>query len=64
MLCVAQYSVDDRWYRAKVVDIPGKKTVTVQYVDFGNIEILSYSKIKALQTSFITLPQQVSTMNN
>ena len=58
MPCVAQYN-DDRWYRAKVVDLPGEKQVTVIYVDYGNTETISCDRIRALQNSFYMLPQQV-----
>ena len=55
---MAQYSEDERWYRAKVTDLPGEQKVMVKYVDFGNTEILHYTSIRALHKNYITLPQQ------
>jgi hypothetical protein len=40
MPCAAQYTIDNKWYRAKIVDLPGNKMVEVFYVDYGNQEVL------------------------
>jgi staphylococcal nuclease domain-containing protein 1 len=37
-LCAAQFSVDNEWYRAKVLSISGSKA-TVRYIDYGNAEV-------------------------
>lgn len=35
-LCVARFSADKLWYRARVEAIKGKK-VDILYIDFGNV---------------------------
>ena len=37
-ICVAKFSLDDEWYRAKVLKIDGNK-VHVLYIDYGNVKI-------------------------
>lgn len=35
---LAQYSADDKWYRAKVTSVnPRESTVDVLYIDYGNV---------------------------
>lgn len=53
--CVAKYSEDDSWYRAKIID----SKINVHYVDFGNGEQLSAKSIKRLVPTFAQLPEQV-----
>jgi len=57
--CVAKFSADGRWYRAKVVDVAPSGLVTVVYVDYGNTESLPLSDIRKLLHRFIELPLQV-----
>lgn len=40
-ICAARFAVDDNWYRAKVVQSLGKGEVEVQFIDFGNYEIVN-----------------------
>lgn len=63
MPCVAKYSVDGRWYRAKIMDLPGRKEVDVYYVDFGNEERLWYNQIHKITDDFLKLPTQVVPIN-
>ncbi|XP_066589234.1 maternal protein tudor [Prorops nasuta] len=56
-LCIAQYSVDLRWYRAKINSLSGN-SATVFFVDYGNSETINFDKIKVLQPQFATLPMQ------
>ncbi|CAH1798876.1 unnamed protein product [Owenia fusiformis] len=58
MICVCQFSEDNLWYRAKVTMLPGRRRVEVQYVDFGNVETVSYYKLKKILDSFLILPTQ------
>ncbi|XP_063243683.1 RING finger protein 17 isoform X2 [Bacillus rossius redtenbacheri] len=58
MPCAALYSLDKKWYRAKVVDLPGNRLVQVEYVDFGNKELVSWNKIRKLGEVFMQLPAQ------
>ncbi|CAN7989534.1 unnamed protein product [Ixodes hexagonus] len=56
-LCMCKYSYDKRWYRALVTSMR-KKKVTVRYVDFGNSEKVSMSKLVALPEKFCSIPLQ------
>ncbi|XP_070552424.1 uncharacterized protein [Ptychodera flava] len=55
--CCAQFTEDDGWYRAKVVDVSGEH-VTVKYVDYGNSETLPVHRVKALKPKFMDLAAQ------
>lgn len=55
--CCAQFSEDGMWYRARVTRIVDQDKVEVNYVDFGNSEVLSLSAIR-LEIPFIEVPQQ------
>lgn len=55
MVCAAQYSVDKQWYRARVVDLPGGAQVKVQYVDFGNTEVVHHKYLRKLFDKFFKL---------
>ena len=65
--CVAQYSGNNAWHRARIVGIEqggaseqgGNERVVVQFVDFGNCESVSRSQIRGLVPALAsTLPQQ------
>ncbi|XP_033741542.1 LOW QUALITY PROTEIN: RING finger protein 17-like [Pecten maximus] len=58
MICVARFLADDTWYRAQVLELPGNKMVTVQYVDYGNIETVDVSRLCKILDSFLVLPVQ------
>jgi staphylococcal nuclease domain-containing protein 1 len=47
----AQFS-DDAWYRAKVIKVAGEDEYQVQYVDYGNSEIVPSSRIRKLPNEF------------
>ncbi|CAL1285704.1 unnamed protein product [Larinioides sclopetarius] len=55
MVCAAQFSLDKQWYRAKVLGLPGGSKVKVQYVDFGNTEIIHYKYLRKLFDKFFKL---------
>ena len=59
MICVCQYGMDKRWYRAKILALPGSRMVDVQYVDFGNSERTSFYNLKKIHKQFLKLPPQV-----
>lgn len=59
MPCVAQYSGDMRWQRAKVENLPGHQMVDVKFVDFGNTERLWYHQLYKIMDEFLVLPIQV-----
>lgn len=58
MPCAAQYTVDKRWYRAKIIALPGNKMVEVFYVDYGNQELMAWNQIRKLHSRFLRLPAQ------
>lgn len=46
-LCVAQFHVDQKWYRAKVISVNSEdSTVKVYFVDYGNVEICKASELR------------------
>ena len=55
--CAAKFTLDDGWYRAKVLGVQGNN-VSVLYVDYGNSETLSLSRLKTLNSKFHSLPIQ------
>ncbi|XP_043669520.1 maternal protein tudor isoform X2 [Vespula pensylvanica] len=55
--CIAQYSEDLKWYRAVIKSVE-KQQVIVQFIDYGNIEIVHLDKIKTIQDQFLKLPIQ------
>ena len=63
MPCAAEYTHDQKWYRAKVIGIPGNKMVKVFYVDYGNQEVLPWNKLRKLQPQFLRIAAQVNIIN-
>ena len=59
-VCVAQFSEDDAWYRAQVIGLPGRRRVQVRYVDFGNMELVPYWKLRKITEKFMRLPTMVN----
>ncbi|XP_006815565.1 tudor domain-containing protein 1-like [Saccoglossus kowalevskii] len=57
-LCAAQFSGDQGWYRARVLDINPDNTVHVQFVDFGNKELVQKSSLRKLNDEFCQFPIQ------
>jgi tudor domain-containing protein 1/4/6/7 len=59
MLCCGNYTEDDGWYRALILEsYLANRKVEVLYVDYGNIESLPITRIKELKPQFAALPQQ------
>ncbi|KAI8501531.1 Tudor domain containing 15 [Branchiostoma belcheri] len=54
--CLAQYSEDGGWYRAKVIEVK-EGSMAVQFVDFGNTEEVASSKVKQIKPEFLELPE-------
>ncbi len=50
-LCAAKYT-DDEWYRAKVEKINKDNTIHVHYVDYGNKELTTVSRLAVLPSMF------------
>jgi hypothetical protein len=60
MYCCAKFSVDDAWYRGRILEcVHEKETLTVEvfYVDFGNSEFLPHSRLRHLKKEHAELPQ-------
>ena len=53
---LAQFSQDERWYRATVMSVEAE-TISVFYVDFGNQETLPSSKLYPIPDQFLSLPR-------
>lgn len=49
--------MDSRWYRAEVKSVE-ISSATVYFVDYGNSETVSFSKIKKIEPDFLELPAQ------
>ena len=58
MICVAQFSGDSMWYRARIISLPGNRQVDVHYVDFGNTERVSIFNCRKILDTFLVLPSQ------
>lgn len=39
-MCIAKYSADDHWYRAKIIDTDGEIT-SIQFIDYGNTDTIT-----------------------
>ncbi|XP_043590614.1 RING finger protein 17 isoform X1 [Bombus pyrosoma] len=44
--CIAQYHVNKKWYRGKIVEIQGNDIINVEFVDYGNIEQCTTEDLK------------------
>ncbi|KFZ61777.1 Tudor domain-containing protein 6, partial [Podiceps cristatus] len=58
-VCLAQYSEDEKWYRALIIgEIPSAEKVEVIYVDYGNRELVSLTNIRSINERFLKLEAQ------
>lgn len=58
-LISAQFSEDDRWYRARVKRASQlKKECEVVFVDYGNEETVPFTRARPCETKFKALPDQ------
>ena len=55
VFCVAKFSEDSVWYRARIVSLEGE-TTRVRFVDYGNEETVAASDLKQLRVQFATEP--------
>lgn len=59
LLCAAQFSADNQWYRVKVTKVDDKtKEATVLFCDYGNSEKVAASKLRALKPELAAIPGQ------
>lgn len=56
-LCVAKYSKDDKWYRARITGVR-EDELQVFFVDYGNSEWTRASHVKRMLPHFLHLPFQ------
>ncbi|CAD7078047.1 unnamed protein product [Hermetia illucens] len=53
-LCIALYTVDETWYRAKIID---SEIMAVQFIDYGNTDVLTDSSyVKEMNEAFAGIP--------
>lgn len=58
-VCLAQYSEDEKWYRALIVsEVPSAGKVEVIYVDYGNRELVSLTNLRSTNECFLRLEAQ------
>ncbi|XP_018353793.1 PREDICTED: maternal protein tudor-like isoform X3 [Trachymyrmex septentrionalis] len=55
--CIAQYSEDLKWYRAVIKSVE-ESSATVEFVDYGNTELVNFINIKVILEEFLKLPMQ------
>lgn len=49
---------DDKWYRALVLEI-NVSEVKVVYADYGNVEMLPFSRLQSITSPYLQLPFQI-----
>ena len=57
-VCVAQFSFDSCWYRAKVDIVNNTGTLRVTYIDFGNHEDITVDKVRRITEDLAMIPRQ------
>uniref|UniRef100_A0A1B6D668 RING finger protein 17 n=1 Tax=Clastoptera arizonana TaxID=38151 RepID=A0A1B6D668_9HEMI len=55
-VCCANFTDDDRWYRAIIMVVIDDTRVKVQYVDYGNTEVLNINRVRSLKPEWALLP--------
>ncbi|XP_069547383.1 tudor domain-containing protein 1, partial [Brachyistius frenatus] len=56
--CCAQFSADNKWYRAVVLEV-GENETSVIYADYGNSEKVPFSRIMSIPMHLLQLPFQI-----
>ncbi|XP_061160493.1 tudor domain-containing protein 1 isoform X1 [Syngnathus typhle] len=57
-VCCAQFSVDQQWYRAKVLAYTSEERICVGYIDYGNSEDVHINCLRPISSSLLALPMQ------
>jgi staphylococcal nuclease domain-containing protein 1 len=57
-LCVARFSLDDEWYRARVLSVKDNTDVTVLFIDYGNKERTQAVKLAQIPAGYEVLAPQ------
>lgn len=52
-MCVVKYTLDDQWYRAKIIDTDGEVT-SIQFIDYGNTDSITDNKLLKASNESIT----------
>ncbi|XP_075991431.1 staphylococcal nuclease domain-containing protein 1 [Anticarsia gemmatalis] len=47
-ICAARFTMDDQWYRAKVEKVTDDKMAHIFYIDYGNREVVSITRLASL----------------
>lgn len=56
-IVAAQFSADNTWYRARITKSnPAAQQANVRYIDYGNSELLHYSRLRPLSASLSAIP--------
>lgn len=57
-VCVAKFSIDEEWYRARVISIQSTGNVNVLFIDYGNKETTKSTNLAQIPAGFESLPAQ------
>lgn len=52
-MCCAQFSADNTWYRAFVLDELQNETLLIQYIDYGNVEVLPAKQVHIIANEWV-----------
>lgn len=58
LYCAARYYEDQAWYRAKILEKVDSNQVSVQFIDYGNVEVVNISEVTSLSRPLCILPAQ------
>ncbi|XP_044519130.1 tudor domain-containing protein 15 [Gracilinanus agilis] len=56
-LVVAEYAADSALYRAVIKNILSRNSFEVEFIDYGNTEVVHLSQLHELDRKFLTIPQ-------
>jgi staphylococcal nuclease domain-containing protein 1 len=59
-ICVAKFSLDGEWYRAKIISLQTNGDVIVLFIDYGNKEQTQTTKLAQIPAGFEALPPQAN----
>ena len=54
-ICAARFSIDNRWYRSRVIRSIGKGDYEVEFIDFGNIDVVNEIGLKKLPSHLLAI---------